>query len=204
RRATAVPRCARRHCAIAIVPRAMMERRAPWLRGRPHRKVASDARFANHVRLHMMELTADGLHLSESETSLLTDSLCNLVALAAADDVPSTRLQPELQIEAMLAFCRQNLHDTELSPQHAADHVGISVRTLHSRFGQIGQTFGRWLLDNRLEGCSTALRDPNQQPRSISEIAYRWGFNDLSYFNRAFRARFDVTPGEWRNGPKAS
>src|SRR5882672_6273593 len=37
-------------CAIAMVPRAMMERRAPWLRGRPHRKLASNARFANHLR----------------------------------------------------------------------------------------------------------------------------------------------------------
>ena len=35
----------------------------------------------------------------------------------------------------------------------------------------------------------------------ISEIAYRWGFNDLSHFNKAFRERFGRTPGEWRNEP---
>jgi AraC family transcriptional activator of tynA and feaB len=124
--------------------------------------------------------------------------------LAAADDIPATRLQPELQLEALLAFCRQNLHDPDLSPQQAADHVGISVRTLHSRFGQIGQTFGRWVLENRLEACSTALRDPKQRPLNISEVAYRWGFSDLSYFSKAFRAQFDMTPGEWRHGLKDS
>jgi AraC-like DNA-binding protein len=56
------------------------------------------------------------------------------------------------------------------------------------------------LLDNRLEGCGAALRDPNQRALNISDIAYRWGFNDLSYFNKAFRTQYDMTPGEWRQG----
>ena len=45
-----------------------------------------------------------------------------------------------------------------------------------------------------------ALRDPRQRTRQISQIAYAWGFNDLSYFNRAFRRRFEVTPRDWRDG----
>jgi len=138
--------------------------------------------------------------MGETETQLLTDSLCNLVALAAADDLPSNRLEPELQLEALFAFCRQHLHDADLSAQRAADHIGISVRTLHSRFRQSGRSFGRWLLEQRLQGCSVALRDPRQRPLNISQIAYAWGFNDLSYFNRAFRRRFDRTPRGWREG----
>jgi len=187
-------------CAYTSVPRAMLERRAPWLRDRPHLKLGRNARFYTSLRLHMMELTAEDAAFSESETGLLAESLCNLAALAAAEGIPSQRLQPQLQMEALFAFCRQNLGEADLSPQEAADHLGISVRTLHSRFRQTGQTFGRWLLENRLEGCVTALRDPNQRALNISEIAYRWGFNDLSYFNRAFRARYDMTPGEWRQG----
>ncbi|MBV9565831.1 MAG: helix-turn-helix domain-containing protein [Bradyrhizobium sp.] len=191
-------------CAIAMVPLAMMERRAPWLRDRPHRKLASDARFAAHLRLHMMELAGNDSPLGDAETSLLAESLCNLVALAGTDGIPSRRLEAELKVEALLAFCRQNLHDPELSPQQAADRLSISVRTLHSRFRLTGRTFGQWLLENRLQGCSHALRDPRQRVLNISELAYRWGFNDLSYFNRTFRAHFDMTPREWRNGSEAS
>jgi AraC-like DNA-binding protein len=172
------------------------------VRGRPHRKLDSNARFAAHLRLHMMELTGNGLPLGEAETNLLADSFCSLVALAGTDGIPPQRLEPDLQVEALLAFCRQNLHDAELSPQQAADHVGISIRTLHSRFRLVGRTFGQWLLETRLQGCRDALRDPKQQALNISEIAYRWGFNDLSYFNRTFRAHFDMTPSDWRNGPK--
>src|SRR5437899_11020605 len=117
------------------MPRALIEQRAPWLRGRPHRKLAADARFSDHLRLHMMELMAGPM--GETETSLLADSLCNLVALAAAEDFPSSRLEPELQMEALFAFCRQQLHDAYLSAKQAAGHIGISVRTLHSRFRQL-------------------------------------------------------------------
>lgn len=186
--------------AIAVVPRAMIERRAPWLRHCRPRRLAANPRFIDLARRHMLELCGDHSTLSESATSLLTDNLCNLLALASATDIATNRLQWELQIEALLAFCRQNLHDGELSPQRVADYLGISVRTLHSRFKQIGQTFGHWLLDNRLEACRTALSDQNQRALNISEIAYRWGFNDLSHFNKAFRARFDMTPREWRDG----
>ncbi|RUX33774.1 helix-turn-helix domain-containing protein, partial [Mesorhizobium sp. M7A.F.Ca.CA.002.09.1.1] len=34
--------------------------------------------------------------------------------------------------------------------------------------------------------------------RSITAIAYEAGFNDLSYFNRAFRRRYDATPSDVR------
>ena len=90
---------------------------------------------------------------------------------------------------------------TEGRPDHPAEsgRLPAARRTLHSRFGQIDQTFGRWVLQSRLEACARALRDPNQRLLNISEIAYRLGFNDLSHFNRAFRAHFDMPPGEWRS-----
>jgi AraC family transcriptional regulator, positive regulator of tynA and feaB len=187
--------------AFAVIPREMVDRRAPWLRRRPLHKLAAEQPFADLARRHLMELTAPDSTLSEGATGLLTENLCNLLALASANDVASKRLQPELQMEAMLAYCRQNLHDSELTPQRVADRFGISLRTLHLRFAQIGETFGRWVLDNRLEACRTALRDENQRGLNISDIAYRWGFNDLSHFNKVFRARFDQTPREWRNRP---
>jgi AraC family transcriptional regulator, positive regulator of tynA and feaB len=158
-------------CAIVKLPRPMIERRAPWVLDRPQQKLASTARFAKHLRLHLLELANGSPPLGETQASHLVDSLCNLLVLAAAGDIPATRLQPELQIEAVLAFCRDNLHDPDLPPQQAADRVGISLRMLHSRFGQIGQTFGRWVLQSRLEGCARALREPNQRFLNISVIA---------------------------------
>src|SRR5262249_22606835 len=103
------------------------------------------------------------------------------------------------QRAALLAFVRQNLANPDLSPRLAAAQLGMSVRTLHARFEQVGETFSRRVLDHRLEGCAEALREPRQIVCGISDVAYRWGFNDLSHFNKAFRARFGVTPSRWRD-----
>jgi AraC-like DNA-binding protein len=184
--------------AIAVLPRAMMDARAPWLRRRQPGKL-SPSPFLKLARRHLLQLSAPESRLTDTETGLLTENLCNLMALASGADIKPDRLQPSLQIEAILAFCRQHLHDAEVSPQSVADQFRISVRTVHARFSQIGYTFGRWMRDSRLDACRAALRDENQRASNISEIAYRWGFNDLSHFNKAFRARFDKTPREWRN-----
>jgi AraC-like DNA-binding protein len=182
--------------AIAVVPRAMVNSRAPWLRRRPLHKF-TNSRFLDLARRHMVRLVSDDL--SEHEANLLTENLCNLLALASAADVSINRLQAELQLEAVLAFCQQNLHYPGMSPNFVAEHFGISVRTLHLRFEKLGQTFGHWLIEARLDACCKALSDPLQQSRSISEIAYGCGFNDLSHFNKTFRARFGMPPSQWRH-----
>ena len=106
---------------------------------------------------HLLQLTADDL--TEGEFALLTENLCNLLALVDHAETPLGRAQPELQIEALLDFCRRNLHDPALSPDFVATHFGISTRTLHLRFERL-QSFGRWLLDTRLDASSNALRNP--------------------------------------------
>jgi len=186
----------RRRQAIAVLPRSLIEARVPWLRRRPLLKLASNSVYADLTRRHMLQLTADDL--TESEMALLTENLCNLLALLDHAETPIYRVQPELQLEALLDFCRRNVHNPALSPDFVAAQFGISTRTLHLRFEKLEQTFGRWLLDARLDASSKALRNPQQYTCSISEIAYSCGFNDLSHFNKSFRARFGVSPSEWR------
>lgn len=61
-------------------------------------------------------------------------------------------------------------------------------------------TFGKWILENRLLACQRAVEDPRHASFTISQIAYGWGFNDLSNFSKAFKARFGVSPTEYRRG----
>lgn len=185
-----------RRQAIAVLPRSVIEGRAPWLRRRPLFKLASNSVYADLTRRHLLQLTADDL--TGSELALLTENLCNLLALLDHTEAPISRVQPELQLEALLDFCRRNLHNPALSPDFVAAQFGISTRTLHLRFEKFEQTFGRWLLDARLDASCHALRKLRQHDRSISQIAYNCGFNDLSHFNKSFRTRFGASPSEWR------
>jgi AraC family transcriptional regulator, positive regulator of tynA and feaB len=42
------------------------------------------------------------------------------------------------------------------------------------------------------------LLDKAQDARSVSEIAYRFGFGDLSHFSKSFKSRFGNTPRDIR------
>lgn len=52
------------------------------------------------------------------------------------------------------------------------------------------------MMTQRLARAHRMLGDPRHARRSITAIAYEAGFNDLSYFNRAFRRRYDATPSD--------
>jgi hypothetical protein len=52
----------------------------PWLRNRPHLKVASNARFAENLRLHMIELTAENFTLSDGIPNMSPTRICRFVA----------------------------------------------------------------------------------------------------------------------------
>ena len=57
--------------AVAVVPRAMVNSRAPWLRQRPVYKF-SNSRFLDLARRHMIRLVSDDLN--ETESYLLTEN----------------------------------------------------------------------------------------------------------------------------------
>ncbi|WP_333718088.1 helix-turn-helix domain-containing protein [Agrobacterium tumefaciens] len=81
--------------------------------------------------------------------------------------------------------------DPALTPAKAAEHFRISVLLEDS-----GERFSQFLLRQRLQKCADDLR--TKRGSSIGEIAFRWGFNDLSHFSRSFRNHFGVAPREYR------
>jgi AraC-like DNA-binding protein len=89
-----------------------------------------------------------------------------------------------------------------LTPQMIADGCGISLRYLHQIFEREGVTVCAHIRNQRLSMCDAMLRDPNCR-KSISEIAYQWGFGDQAQFSRNYRSRFGCTPSEARAASRA-
>ena len=77
-----------------------------------------------------------------------------------------------------------------------ADMVGMSPSAF-SRFFKLrtGRTLSDYLIDIKLGNAARMLVDTT---RNISEICYDCGFNNLSNFNRIFKAKRGVTPREFR------
>jgi len=185
--------------AIAVIPSAMLHGRAPWLRDRPIGRMRHDPDLHPMLRMTIERLTSPNLRTAD-EAELLADNLCNLVALLTAHQSAELRSAEERlsDIERMLAFIRRHLGDPNLSPQTLAKYLNVSVRTVHKRFEAAELSFGRTLLELRLDEARRALSDPRQASYSVTQIAYGVGFNDLSHFTKTFRARFGTPPRHYR------
>jgi AraC family transcriptional regulator, positive regulator of tynA and feaB len=72
------------------------------------------------------------------------------------------------------------------------------VRYANDLLSQEGSSIERYVQRRRLERCRRALEDPKQAHRLIGEIAFAWGFSDLSHFSRRFRATYGMTPSDYR------
>ena len=54
----------------------------------------------------------------------------------------------------------------------------------------------RYLNEYRLERAAELL---HHEDKTVTEIAFECGFNDLSYFIKSFRRQYELSPSVYRN-----
>jgi AraC-like DNA-binding protein len=116
-------------------------------------------------------------------------------AYALTDAAPMTAGARRVAIKR---FVEMRLGDAALTVQSIAGEFDLSDRYLRMLFEPDGESLAAYLQRRRLEEAARQLRDPQSDARTISEIAFAWGFNSLGSFDRAFRARFATTPSQYR------
>jgi AraC-like DNA-binding protein len=186
---------------VAVIPHSQLHSRAPWLDRRPLNRITANSPFSELLRFYLERLVGPDC-TSPWEAAALVDNVCNIVALMTATTMSERSSVRQFAVlptlDQILIMLRRHLADPDLSPEIAAARLGVSLRTLHKRFRDADTTFGKWVLENRLLACQRAFEDPRHASFTISEIAFGWGFNDFSSFSKAFRARFGVSPTEYR------
>lgn len=95
-----------------------------------------------------------------------------------------------------MTFIEQNLHLPDLNPVMIAKEVGVSLRGLYRCFAEHDIVVAKHIRDRRMDVCAELIRRKDTTP--ISELAHIWGFNEPSYFSTSFKARFNMTPSEYR------
>jgi AraC-like DNA-binding protein len=104
---------------------------------------------------------------------------------------------------------------TQPAIEYAAEHLDRAIALGHvaalchlgpSQFCRAfrlahGVSFGQYLLRLRMERACDRLGDPDAL---VKEVAYSVGFNDLSYFTRAFRREMGVCPSAYQAGARLS
>jgi|GEM_PF-1517105 len=153
--------------------------------------------------LHLLlnNLMAQPEDIASRHTGLLYGQFLELLAVIISDECEAKRPSRSsagllFQIKIMI---NQQLSDTTLSASKIAESFSISPRYLSMLLKSDGTTFGRYVLTQRLNKASLALQSPLYSDIPISQIAWKFGFNDMAYFSRAFRAKFSYSPTECRH-----
>jgi AraC-like DNA-binding protein len=141
----------------------------------------------NSVTFSRSQMTLPIATADERLHGLLT-RYCEQILTSRSDGSPDLRQRVERIIAKLL--CRG-----EAETEMVAHEVGMSVRTLARRLGELGVSFAQILDEFRHDLALKYLKDSNL---SLAQIAFLLGYSELSAFSHAFRRWTRTTPGEWR------
>jgi AraC-like DNA-binding protein len=159
----------------------------------------ADARLTS-AYLGLLAFHANGLSTAVGEC--VEPHLLDLIALSFSRPRSGTAAQGSsaraLVRIRLRAAVEANLCDRSFGVAAAAQAAGVSIRYANAVLADEGMSIMQLIQTRRLERCRLALADPGQAHRKVSEIAYGWGFSDMTHFGRRFKATYGLLPSEFR------
>jgi AraC family transcriptional activator of tynA and feaB len=182
------------------VPRADLEARlgdsSTWTA-----RLLSDAPASAIASEFLLKTSECAASLGHRSAVRIAQQALDLVALAMAPgpggnaQISSPRAIALLRLKTIID---SELHDPALKPVSVAAAARISVRYANSLLAQEGTSLERYIMTRRLERSREALECAANLARTVGDIAYGFGFSDLSHFSRRFKERFGCSPGKVR------
>lgn len=186
---------------IVSIPRSKLRERLAGVERCSALPIAGD-RGVGAVTASLIRSCAEQAHeLSSEQFAALSEHCFDLLTLALAAARPASAATSRSRAASMTRikdFIERNLGDPRLDAAAVSRAVGISPRYINDILGDEGLSLMRYVWMRRLEQCRRELRSPASMGRSITDIAFAWGFNDLSHFSRTFKQSFGRSPRDWR------
>jgi AraC family transcriptional activator of tynA and feaB len=193
---------------VLKVPRRQLEARVGDVRQAVARSIkpleAEHGLTSTYLR--MLPTYADGL--GAAAACIVRDQTLDLVAVSLAKAMAGGR--PRLSSSRSLilvnvrAAIEARLSDPALDAKTVAAAAGVSVRYANAVLAEDGTSIMRLVWARRLEHCRRALTDPSQAHRAVRQIAFGWGFSDMTHFGRSFRAAYGSLPSDYRKRAKSA
>jgi AraC family transcriptional regulator, positive regulator of tynA and feaB len=133
----------------------------------------------------------------------VADALIDLLLLPLREaDMMFDRVGPEAMYVRAQGFIREHLRDPDLCIDQISMALGCTKRYLHMLFSDKGMTVSDYIWQARLQHCRQELE--TQPGKTITDVAFSWGFSSSSHFSRLFRKYFGVAPSSIHKTQQAS
>jgi len=154
------------------------------------------------LRNFMRSLLLEFQQLDTFSQQNLLMHLCGLVGLTLGASKEALQAQSDTQQavrrQQIYTYIENHFHDPSLTVQRTARDLRMSTRWLYALLEHCEDSFAVKVAHRRLEESRKLLTDPRYTRLSISDIAFRVGFSNLSTFNRRFRNRYGMSPRDAR------
>jgi len=149
---------------------------------------------------HLRNLREGARDLTVDDGPLLERTVLDLLVLSVGASGRAVSLPGDGRARAMMIAAREEIERRLESPSLTITNLcralGISRTTLHRLFEAEGGAQA-YIRARRLEAAKRLLSDPgNMEP--IYVFAERLGFSDAAHLSRLFRARYGITPSDYR------
>ena len=190
------------HCLAVLVPKEAIDARL----ARPdavHGTVVRGARpVARILTRYVLSWYQSADDLTPAASAMVAAHTVEFFAEAIGEQSAAVPASTAARRDALfMQACRVidlECGSAKLVPDRIAQLLGISRRLLHRIFAERGETVMRRVFARRVGYAANLLAAPDARHRSITEIAFACGFSDSAHFTRAFAARMQMPPSEWR------
>ena len=129
----------------------------------------------------------------------LSDTLVELLGTylrCRETQTPSAEAEEMARLRQARELIALNARDADYGLEDLCTDLDLSRRSVQRLFSKVGETPSAAFQEVRL---ALAHRQLSADPqRTVAEVAFASGFNDLSHFHRSFRARYGAAPGALR------
>jgi AraC family transcriptional regulator, positive regulator of tynA and feaB len=186
-----------------VVPRELLAMVAPGYEAMFGRPFRSDHPAASLMGSFLGSLMPVVSSLDVAARDAVADAALDIArAVVTTRDDPQPRQQTAARLMAVRLYIDANLSNPSLSPATIAKANAISLRTLHRLFESTDDSVGSVIRERRLSRCRADLLRGTDE--SVSTIAFRWGFRNMSFFSRLFRQRYGVSARELQVAARAA
>jgi AraC-like DNA-binding protein len=178
---------------VVIVPKALLRERG-FQFGKMHACKLSARTGTGRIAYDFVHAAFnEAAKLSANSAVGVADSLIDLLLLPLREaDASFDRSGPEAMYVRAQAFINEHLRDPDLSIEQISSALGCTKRYLHMLFSERGMTVSDHIWRERLLHCRQELEA--HAGKTITDVAFSWGFSSSSHFSRVFRKCFGMVP----------
>lgn len=187
---------------IVAIPRAVMRERMGGVEHCTATRISGEQGVGNITSGFMRNMVSQLDILDAHTFEVLSDHYLDLLAESLASVRPQSihlAKSKSAALHVVKNYIERHLADPTLNANQIALAVGLSARYINALFSREDTSMMRYVWSRRLENCKRDIQSDLHAGSNISEIAFRWGFNDSSHFSRAFKQRYGATPRDFLN-----